>query len=117
MRCLAMTLRKSGALVLAAVCAAHLYADPRHIDPRAYLNHIKYLASDELEGRGDGAPGLEKAADYIAASFRASGLEPGGANGTFFQPFELVSGLSIQPGNAVTFTSPRRSVSMQIGKD
>jgi hypothetical protein len=112
-----MKLGKSTALVLAAVCAAHLYADPRHVDPRAYLNHIKYLASDELEGRGDGAPGLEKAADYIAADFRASGLEPGGDNGTFFQTFNLVSGLSIQPGNAVTFTTPRRSVAMQIGKD
>jgi hypothetical protein len=116
-----MRLGKSSALIfvllVAAAGAAHLYADPRHVDPRAYLNHIKYLASDELEGRGDGAPGLEKAADYIGAGFRASGLEPGGDNGTFFQTFNLVSGLSIQPGNAVTFTTPRRSVSMEIGRD
>ena len=94
--------------VMAAVLAVHLYADPRHIDPRAYLEHIKYLASDELEGRGDGAPGLEKAADYIGKSFGASGLEPAGDNGTFFQKFELVAGLSIEPGNSVTFKTPRR---------
>jgi hypothetical protein len=112
-----MKLYKSAALVAAAVWGAHLYADPRHIDPRAYLNHIKYLASDELEGRGDGTPGLEKAADYIGAGFRASGLEPVGDNGTFFQKFDLVSGISIQPGNVVTFATPRRSVSMQIGRD
>src|SRR3954465_1003927 len=113
MRCLAMRLTKSAAFVLAAACAAHLYADPRHIDPRAYLSHIKYLASDELEGRGDGAAGLEKAAEYIATSFRANGLEPGGENGTFFQKFDLVSGLTIQPGNAVTFATPRGPVSLR----
>jgi hypothetical protein len=112
-----MKVCKSAALVLAAACAVHLYADPRHVDPHAYLDHIKYLSSDELEGRGDGAPGLEKAADYIAQSFRASGLEPAGENGTFFQRFELVSGLAIEPGNIVTFTTPRRSVSLQIGRD
>src|SRR3954471_19577814 len=114
MRCLTMNVRNLMAVALASACAAQLFADPAHVDPRAYLNHIKYLASDELEGRGDGAPGLEKAADYIGAGFRASGLEPGGDNGTFFQTFNLVSGLSIQPGNAVTFTTPRRSVSMEI---
>src|ERR1700674_4876478 len=104
-------------LVMAAALAIHLYADPRHVDPRAYLDHIKYLSSDELEGRGDGAPGLEKAADYIAKSFRASGLEPAGDNGTFFQRFELVSGLSVEPGNSVTLKTPRKSVALEIGRD
>jgi hypothetical protein len=104
-------------LVLAAACAIRLYADPRHVDPRAYLDHIKYLASDDLEGRGDGAPGLEKAADYIATNFRTGGLEPSGDNGTFFQSFELVAGLSIQPGNLVTFSTSRRATSLQIGRD
>ena len=63
MRCLGMKRLRFAVLALAAAAASHLYADPRHIDARAYLDHIKYLASDELEGRGDGAPGLEKSAD------------------------------------------------------
>src|SRR2546423_15092939 len=103
-------------VAFAAALAINVESAVRLIDSRAYLNHIKYLASDELEGRGDGAPGLEKAADYIATSFHASGLEPAGENGTFFQRFDLVSGLSIQPGNAVTFGTPRGSVSLQIGR-
>src|ERR1700686_5355655 len=101
-----MKLSRYAGVVMAAVFVIHLYADPRHIDPRVYLDHIKYLASDDLEGRGDGAPGLEKAADYIGKSFGASGLEAAGDNGTFFQKFELVAGLSVEPGNSVTFTTP-----------
>ena len=38
--------------------------------------HVKYLASDELEGRMTGSPGVRKAGDYIAARFKEAGLEP-----------------------------------------
>src|SRR5262245_57953070 len=102
---------------IAGAEAVHLHADPRHVDPQAYLSHIKFLASDELEGRGDGMPGLEKAAEYIETRFRESGLQAVGDNGTFFQRFELVAGLSIDSGNAVTLTGPRKSVAFQIGRD
>ena len=101
----------------AMVFALHLFADPRHIDPRSFLEHIRYLASDELEGRGDGSPGLEKAADYIGKSFAATGLEPAGDNGTFFQKFELVAGLSLLPGNAVTLNARGHTTTLQIGRD
>ncbi|OHC04104.1 MAG: peptidase M28 [Planctomycetes bacterium RIFCSPLOWO2_12_FULL_40_19] len=40
------------------------------------LHDIEYLASDELEGRGLGTPGLDKAADYIAKQFSDAGLQP-----------------------------------------
>jgi aminopeptidase N len=42
------------------------------------LQDIEYLASDELEGRGLGTPGLDKAADYIAKQFSDAGLQPCG---------------------------------------
>jgi acetylornithine deacetylase/succinyl-diaminopimelate desuccinylase-like protein len=51
--------------------------------------HAGYLASDELEGRCAGYPGCDKAADYIAESFKKSGLKPAGENGTYFQKFRL----------------------------
>ncbi len=108
---------KLAALLLVAALAIHLRADPRHVDPGEYLDHIKYLASDELEGRGDGMPGLEKAADYIGGQFRKAGLEPAGENGTFFQRFELVSGLSILPGNLVSLQAHGKGVSFEIGRD
>ena len=45
-------------------------------DPNAYLAHIRYLASPELQGRGAGTPGLEMAEQYIERQLRADGLTP-----------------------------------------
>ena len=44
---------------------------------------LSFLASDLLEGRNTPSPGLEIAAEYIAAQFRGAGLEPGGDEGYF----------------------------------
>lgn len=37
---------------------------------------LSYIASDQLQGRDTPSPGLDLAADYIAAQFRRAGLEP-----------------------------------------
>ncbi len=92
-------------------------ADPRRVDPKAYMEHVKFLASDNLEGRGNGSPGLETAADYIAARFRDAGLEPAGDDGTFFQRFEMTTGLSVEPGNVFTLQAGRSSIPFDIGRD
>jgi Zn-dependent M28 family amino/carboxypeptidase len=52
--------------------------------------HVKYLASDALEGRGTGQKGGDLAADYIATQFKRYGLKPAGENGTYFQSVPLV---------------------------
>ena len=52
---------------------------------------VKYLSSDELEGRGVGTDGLEKAAEYIAQKFSDYGLRTDIVNGTPFQPFTLAA--------------------------
>ena len=52
--------------------------------------HVKFLASDLLEGRGVGTRGGELATNYIAAQFEAAGLKPAGDKGTYFQQVSLV---------------------------
>jgi hypothetical protein len=99
------------------LCLASLQADPRRVDPKAYLEHVKFLASEDLEGRGNGSRGLENAAEYIAARFRDAGLEPGGDAGTFFQRFEMTTGMSVEPGNSVTLQSGRTAVAFDVGRD
>jgi hypothetical protein len=80
-------------VILLLVCSAAVSgADKGAITADALMKHIKFLSSDELEGRGNGSKGLERAADYIASQLKASGVQPGGKDGTWFQPFELVTG-------------------------
>jgi len=67
----------------------------------AYLEHIKYLASDDLEGRQPGTEGIELAAEYIARHFADAGLEPAGDDGTYFQTFEVKRGKKLVDGAAV----------------
>jgi len=41
------------------------------------LRHsVSALSHDSMQGRGNGAPGIEKAATFIAARFREAGLQP-----------------------------------------
>jgi hypothetical protein len=54
--------------------------------------HVEFLASEELEGRGIGTAGLEKAAEYIAEQFKNAGLQPGGNNDSYFQTWQADSG-------------------------
>ncbi len=50
---------------------------------------IRYLASEELEGRGPGTVGREKAAEYLRDEFARGGLRGGAPDGSFFQPIEI----------------------------
>ena len=45
------------------------------IDTATVSKHLYTLASDELEGRGTGTPGIEKAAQYIESEFKRIGLK------------------------------------------
>lgn len=62
----------------------------------AILRHVRYLASDELMGRGVDNPGIDLARDYIAAEFKRYGLAPGGENGGFFQSLEALVGANVK---------------------
>jgi len=61
---------------------------------------IRYLASDELEGRMIGSPGIGKAADFIAAHFSKLGLQTVPGFHGYFQPFEMTT--SVDPDQAKT---------------
>ncbi|HEV3341460.1 MAG TPA: M20/M25/M40 family metallo-hydrolase [Pirellulales bacterium] len=51
---------------------------------------VKFLASDELEGRGVGTTGIDRAADFIAAQFAGVGLKTSLIDGGPFQKFNMV---------------------------
>jgi aminopeptidase N len=52
------------------------------------METVRFLASDDMKGRGIGTPELDRAAEYIAGKFSDAGLRPGGYNGSYFQSWE-----------------------------
>src|SRR5262249_23206897 len=67
---------------------------------------LTFLTSAACEGRGPGTAGIDKAADYIAAAFKAAGLRGAMPDGDFFQPFTVRGNPALVPGTAVTITGP-----------
>ena len=77
---------------------------------------VEFLASDGLEGRETGSTGYAVAADYVAAQFRAIGLEPAGEKGSWFQqvPFRRAS-LAAPP--KISLTIGGKTVVLEQGRD
>lgn len=71
----------AGAAELSQSPAVHAALD--RISFQSLRGHVSFLASDLLEGRATPSPGLDLAAEYIAAQFRRAGLEAAGDNGYF----------------------------------
>jgi hypothetical protein len=59
---------------------------------KSLMEHVEFLASEKLQGRGLGSAGLASAASYIAEQFQTMGLEPDGAQGGYFQTFTVDKG-------------------------
>ena len=79
--------------------------------------HVKYLASDELEGRRVGSKGANAAADYIANELKTYGLKPLGDKGTYFQNFDFVSGIKLDKINTLAVTISGKSEGLTPEKD
>jgi len=60
--------------------------------------HIRFLASDELQGRRGGSTYEKQAADYLVAEFSRYGLSPAGTDG-YLQGFPITLGVRLAPGN------------------
>ena len=58
-------------------------AQDLHISGGKIRAHVKYLSSDELEGRGVGTKGEKLATEYIAGQLKFEGVNPGGDGGTY----------------------------------
>src|SRR5437762_5365537 len=92
-----MAIKWWNAVVMLALLAAPGSAQqPVPVDTAAIAAHLRFLASDLLEGRAAATRGGQRATAYIAAQSPALGLEPAGANGSYFQPVALV-GMTPQP--------------------
>jgi len=88
------------AIALTSLAAASLLgclaADTERSHLKANLEeHVTYLASDALEGRLVGTPGIEMAGEYIAREFEKIGLQPAFGE-SYFQEFDIELGFQVK---------------------
>ena len=82
--------------------------------------YIRELSDDKYEGRGPGSRGDVAARQYLADELANLGLEPGAADGSWEQPFELVGVTADQPaewafdGQESTLTLPLNLLSLFV---
>lgn len=79
--------------------------------------HVKYLADDSLEGRETGSPGHRKAADYVAAQFKAAGLRPAGDAGSYLQSVAFDSRRIIEERSSLVLEGAGKRTRLTLGDD
>jgi Peptidase family M28/PDZ domain/PA domain len=82
------------------------------------LDDAKYLASDDLEGRGVGTKGLTTAAEFVRSQFASAGLAVDRVDGGAFQKFELTTGAKLTEPNSLQLLGPNNeTIELKLGED
>ncbi len=112
--------RRAAAILLAASVAVCLNVSAGEYKPDftadGYLRHVKFLSHDRMGGRRPGTPGSIEAGDYLAEHFKKLGIEPGGVDGTYFQPFTVPDGKAFDPA-AAGFEVSVSAGTFEVSKD
>jgi Zn-dependent M28 family amino/carboxypeptidase len=86
-----VAIRLFALLLASTLTVLAIAADPTsEISAERMKATVKYLSSDQLEGRGPGTRGEFLTTDYLASEFKKAGLKAIGERGTYFQPVPLV---------------------------
>lgn len=79
----------------------------KQAQPERYIEDVKYLASPQLQGRGAGTKGLQRAQRYIENEFKELHLQPAGDNNSYLQPFQVTTGAKPGSGNQLEAAKQR----------
>ncbi|HET7704832.1 MAG TPA: M20/M25/M40 family metallo-hydrolase [Thermoanaerobaculia bacterium] len=80
---------------------------------RRFESDVRVLASEEMEGRGLGTKGIEKAASWIEARLRQLGLRPA-FNGSYRQKFDVKTGVVLADGNQISTTNVKTATKKNV---
>jgi Zn-dependent M28 family amino/carboxypeptidase len=87
------------------------------IDAHRIGAHVRFLAGDLLEGRGPGTRGGDIAANYIAAQFALSGLQPAGDGGGYLQKVDFVGVQTLPSTTASLLPAHGAAIGLKLGED
>lgn len=85
-------------------------------DPQRYINDIKVLTENKMEGRGDGTKGLTRAEHFLQARYKSLGLEPAGSDG-YLQPFTVTTGAKIKGKNEFHVQNGQARTDLKLNQD
>ena len=93
---------------VAALLGGFVFADSTYVGPsQARMKvDVGFLAADAQDGRAPGTRGIEASADYIAASFKESGLKPAAGAEGYFQPFTIRGNPALAGSPTLRFQGP-----------
>ena len=89
---------------------------PPSFNGNSWWEHVKVLASDDMEGRETGGAGLRKASAYVVEQLKKNGLQPAGSKG-FYQPVAFVSRQIDESGSSLTLVRDGRPEPLVLGED
>ncbi len=112
-------LRKSLLFVLIAVFLVPAFAlqeDHSSFDGKAWWEHVKVLAADNMEGRDTGSPALRRAEAYVVKQLKSAGLQPAGRKG-FFQPVKFESRQLVEKESSAALMHNGKAELLNLGED
>ncbi len=78
--------------------------------------HMKFLASDLMEGRETGSRGYDIAAQYVATQFELMGLQPAGTDG-YMQPVKFMKTTLVEGSSKAGIESAGGYTPLEFGVD
>lgn len=102
-------------LLVAACGASAQLQRSSDITVHELQHHLRFIASDELEGRRAGSKGAEAAAQYIADEFKSYGLLP--VKNSYFQQFPFVSGVKLGKNNGLSILTGKQRKTLKLDAD
>ena len=81
-----------------------------------WWSHVEALANDGMEGRNTGSPAHKRAAEYVAAQFKKSGLEPAGVGG-YLQPITFKTRRIVEATSSLALVKNGKAEPLTLGTD
>jgi Zn-dependent M28 family amino/carboxypeptidase len=81
-----------------------------------WWSHVEALANDGMEGRNTGSPAHKRAAEYVAAQFKKSGLEPAGVGG-YIQPVMFKTRRIVEAQSSLALLKNGNAEPLTLGED
>jgi hypothetical protein len=93
-----------------------LAAQQQRFDGRSWRHHLEVLADDNMEGRGTGTPGLQRAEAYVVDQLQKADLVPAGGDG-YYQHVSFESREIVEDDCDAVLVRAGTSERLVLGKD